>query len=163
MKWILLKEQRPQVDYPVLIFADNEIGIASLNKDGIWLEAQNWTLVAGDWGHYENDREIQEHLITHWMQIPDRPGISDESFQIWMEGYAATGERSGAQLLGYGYGHNFDEAVEDLRRKKPDLGINKYERSQFDSEEDYINRRSNWNVWACRLFDNETDARKSFG
>lgn len=31
------------------------------------------------------------------------------------------------------------------------------------SEDAYKNRRSSWNIWACNLFDNEADARKSFG
>ena len=73
MKWILLKEQRPKIDTPVLIFADFEIGIATLDKDGKWFEAQNWTLVSGDWGHYDNDREVEERLISHWMELPERP------------------------------------------------------------------------------------------
>ena len=52
-----------------------EIGVAELQENGQWMEAQNWTLVSGDWGHYDNDREVEEHQITHWMPLPDKPSV----------------------------------------------------------------------------------------
>ncbi len=84
-------------------------------------------------------------------------------YEIWMEGYAATGESSGAQLIGDGEGNTFDEAVKDYMSKNPEHGIKPNERNGYISEEAYTHRRSNWNIWACSLFDNEADARKSFG
>ena len=86
------------------------------------------------------------------------------TFEIWMEGYIATGESSGANLIGTGEGETFDDAVKDYMFNNPvDHGIAINERNRYISDEAYKNRRSNWNIWACSLFDNETDARKAFG
>lgn len=71
-------------------------------------------------------------------------------FEIWMEGYTATGEHETAQMIGKGTGSTFDEAVKDYMSKNPKNGIEE-------------NGRSSWSIWACSLFDNEADARKSFG
>ena len=73
MNWVKLKDKRPEVNTPVLIYADMEIGVAELQENGQWMEAQNWTLVSGDWNHYTNDREIEEYQITHWIPLPDKP------------------------------------------------------------------------------------------
>lgn len=79
MNWIDLKTQRPEMGTPVLICAnvygldDAEIGIATLEKNGEWWEAQTWTTCSGDWGHYSNDRDVEEKLITHWMPLPNKP------------------------------------------------------------------------------------------
>lgn len=86
-----------------------------------------------------------------------------QEFEIWMEGYAATGEHGTAQMIGKGLGKTFDEAVKDFMSKNPRRGIEENGRNRYMSEDAYKNRRSNWNIWACNLFDNETDARKSFG
>ena len=86
-----------------------------------------------------------------------------KKFEIWTEGFAATGQSQGASKIGEGLGDNFDEAVEDYMSKNPEHGIKVNGRDRYVSEEAYKNRRSNWNIWACSLFDNEADARKSFG
>jgi hypothetical protein len=84
-------------------------------------------------------------------------------FEIWMEGYAAMGEHGTAQMIGKGFGSTFDEAVKDYMSKNPNHGIGENGKNRYISEDAYKNRRSNWNIWACNLFDNEADARKSFG
>ena len=86
-----------------------------------------------------------------------------KEFEIWIEGYAATGEHAGASLVGKGNGETFDEAVLDYMSKNTNHGIEENGRNRYMSDEAYKNRRSNWNIWACSLFDNEADARKSFG
>lgn len=84
-------------------------------------------------------------------------------FEIWIEGYSATGEYGTANKIGNGIGITFDEAVKDYMSRKPKHGIEENERSRYISEQAYQNRRSNWRIWGCNLFENETDARKSFG
>jgi len=84
-------------------------------------------------------------------------------YEIWMEGFQATGQSSDAQMIGKGVGQTFDDAVREYARKNPDSKIEPYTRSSFSSDEHFKNRRSNWKIWGCALFDNETDARKSFG
>jgi hypothetical protein len=80
-----------------------------------------------------------------------------------MEGYAVTGERGCAQKIGTGKGKTFDDAVRDYMNRTPGHLIEPYTRESFISDEAYENRRSNWKIWGCALFDNETDARKAFG
>ena len=70
-------------------------------------------------------------------------------FEIWMEGYAATGEHGTAHMIGKGFGSTFDEAVKDYMSKNPKHGIEENGRSRYISEDAYKNRRSNWNIWAC--------------
>jgi hypothetical protein len=82
----------------------------------------------------------------------DEKGNLIREFEIWMEGYIATGESGTAKMIGKGTGRTFDEAIMDYMTKNPNHGIEKNTRG-----------RSNWAIWACCLFDNETDARKSFG
>lgn len=86
-----------------------------------------------------------------------------KKFEIWAEGYAATGEHQTATKIGEGFGETFDDAVKDYISKTPNHGIEETTRRMYVSEEAYQNRRSKWHVWACSLFDNEADARKSFG
>lgn len=68
---------------------------------------------------------------------------------IWSEGYAATGERGHAQVIGTAMGHDFKEAVETYAREHPSFA-RYYDRKRMTH-------------WGRRLFDNETDARRSFG
>jgi hypothetical protein len=71
-----------------------------------------------------------------------------KTFQIWVEGYAVTGNRSGATLLGTYQAESWDEAVQKYMTDNPG-------RLDVDSR--------GYTDWGCRLFDNEADARKSFG
>jgi len=84
-------------------------------------------------------------------------------FEIWVEGYSATGEHGTAQMIGKGTGNDFNEAVKDYMKKIPQHGIEENGRDRYITEDAYLNRISNWNIWACNLFDNESDSRKSFG
>lgn len=86
-------------------------------------------------------------------------------FHIWMEGFAVTGQREDAQCLTKEpiEAETFDDAVRQYMRDTPDHGIKENTRSQYPSEEGYQKRSSNWNIWACNLYDNEQDARKYFG
>ena len=86
-----------------------------------------------------------------------------KEFEIWMEGYSATGDYSDAQMIGKEFGSTFDDAIKNYIKKHPQCGIEENTRERYSSDEYYYNRRSNWNIWACDLFDNEFDARKNFG
>lgn len=75
-------------------------------------------------------------------------------FQIWSEGYLATGMEGipvTAKMLAEVEAETFREACDKVC-----------------SDPDWQKRYGNYNaehltVWACGLFDNEADARKSFG
>ena len=69
-----------------------------------------------------------------------------KSYNIWSEGYRATGESSAAIRMGCGTGDTFKEACD------------KY----FGKHDNYYDSK-NLTYWGCRLFDNETEARTTFG
>lgn len=68
-----------------------------------------------------------------------------KSYRIWSEGYAATGQSSGAISHGIVEAASFKEAC-DIK---------------FEGDSLYSPDRMTY--WGCQLFDNESDARKSFG
>jgi hypothetical protein len=84
-------------------------------------------------------------------------------FEIWAEGYVATGEHQRAIKLAEAFAETFDDAVKHYMDTTHNHDVNKVTRKRYTSEEAYQNRRSNWEIWGCMLFDNEADARKSFG
>jgi hypothetical protein len=112
-------------------------------------------------------------------------------YEIWIEGYAATGERSGASLIGKATGENFDEACINFRypndiineyafKEENKIIVHKGDALKLDKESngDYrrgsfrgelpvgierINAKGNYSIWACQLFPTEQEARKSFG
>lgn len=69
-------------------------------------------------------------------------------YPVWMEGYAATGQSSRAQFQGFYPGANFADACKTWARTS-------------DSPEYFNPERLTY--WGCQLFDNEADARRSFG
>jgi hypothetical protein len=86
-----------------------------------------------------------------------------KDFEIWSEGYAATGERSGATKLWEGKAEDFDDAIRQLN----EAAITKYGKPSA-AKGTVLDGRTmkpidDWRVWGCKLFDNEADARKSFG
>jgi len=78
-----------------------------------------------------------------------------KKYQVWTEGYAVTGENATAQRLTrknedtlWG-GETFRDACENA------LQVLKWDMSYYNKEKN--------SYWACRFFDNEKDARRSFG
>ncbi len=70
-------------------------------------------------------------------------------WEVWMEGYAATGESSPAKYCGSYAAESFREATSFWVAEDPD-------RQQYFDE-------TGPSYWGCRFFDNETDARGGFG
>jgi hypothetical protein len=66
-----------------------------------------------------------------------------KEYEIWSEGFAATGESAKANFIGSIWGETFIDAC-----KNSGLKLSSYDPPIY---------------WGCRLFDNEADARKSFG
>ena len=69
-------------------------------------------------------------------------------FEIWQEGYRATGNQASARKLGEADGDDFKAACIEFALENPEWA------KHFDSER--------MTHWGCRLFDNEADARKAF-
>lgn len=73
-------------------------------------------------------------------------------FNLWIEGYSATGEHSGASCIGKANGDTFIEACRNFATKENQRKFGGY------SEQNGVPR-----FWGCKVFDNEGDARRSFG
>jgi hypothetical protein len=110
-----------------------------------------------------------------------------KEFEIWSEGHAASGEHSSAYFYGKSKGDTFDDACVNFRHKEDiicehtgELTIKKgtglaldvnsdglYSRANYAGDKingkEKINKIGNYKIWACQLFDNEIDARKTFG
>lgn len=72
------------------------------------------------------------------------------TYEIWMEGYLATGMEGipqRAQRMAVARGETFQDACDWYFRCKGD--------NYYDSR--------TLTYWGCKLFDNEADARRSFG
>lgn len=85
-----------------------------------------------------------------------------KEYEIWIEGYVATGESSRASFIGKAMGETFEEACRNFREPEDQFiwGIQVKKKGgalKLDSHYPYPSS------WACRLYDNETDARRSFG
>lgn len=70
----------------------------------------------------------------------------NKEYEIWSEGYRATGDSAGACFHGRIYASSFKEACI------------KY----FGIDNIYFNE-DNLTFWGCHLYDNEQKARKNFG
>lgn len=75
--------------------------------------------------------------------------------ELWIEGYAATGEYGTAWRVGTFPTDSMDEAIEMLIAS--DI--------QWQKDKNFFKRRedSTWSFWGCRFFDNRIDAQRSFG
>lgn len=100
-------------------------------------------------------------------QKPPSP-VQVKEYEIWSEGYAATGEHGTATFHGKSKGRSFKEACIRLMCEEHIKWIDKM------CDPDYIGQRDNpdygWSydanrntLWGCNMYDNEVDARKSFG
>jgi hypothetical protein len=70
-------------------------------------------------------------------------------FEVWMEGYAATGGTAYAEFVAEVEAETFEEAcVKALKVRHFDMSFYRPESNAY---------------WGCRLFDNEREARRVFG
>ena len=70
---------------------------------------------------------------------------------LWMEGFRSTGDRSGATFCGTYEVTTPGEAIMQWAKEEP---------SRL-ADIDLLSNPATY--WGCRFFDNEADARKSFG
>lgn len=84
-------------------------------------------------------------FMGRYKQLELKLDLEPREFEIWSEGYAMTGDHGGAHLMGKAIGRTFQEACDNY----------------FKKDRDYKSKRLTY--WGCRLYNNEKDARKSFG
>lgn len=79
-----------------------------------------------------------------------RPSPAPTTFPVWIEGYAATGNRAVAEFKGNWPGTTFADACRAWVKSLPPN-----ERRFFDSAQ--------LTFWGCRLTQTEAEARATFG
>lgn len=92
---------------------------------------------------------INKHTVDSWKN----PDTDMKTIEVWEEGFCATGQAGTANLLGTYKAIDFDDTVKQYYKT-------------FTQKDSYPLKCTDdgvYSIWACRLFDNETDARKSFG
>lgn len=86
-----------------------------------------------------------------------RPGASRTEpagpFRVWREGYVLNGDSAPAHVVAVGDWPDLDTAMHDLVAR----GRFKHSTYPVAKVDGY------WQQWGCRFFDNEADARRSFG
>ena len=128
---------------------------------------------SGDRIWFTPDEKLPDNVMIHkgnaeptgvWRKLA-LGSQGKKEWDIWMEGYAATGESGTAQKINKQpiIARTFNEAVRYYMDNNPGHGISRNERSSYVSEEAFLDRRSDYNIWACDLFPTEAEARKSFG
>jgi hypothetical protein len=73
-----------------------------------------------------------------------------KEYEIWMEGYQATGQQAGASFVGVSEGRNFKDACK------------KFYQTQSKTEQAYYDVKDN-TYWGCGLFPTQSQAIRSFG
>lgn len=76
------------------------------------------------------------------------------AYSIWAEGYRATCEHGYATFVGSIHGTDFADAVKNWSDAHPGW-MQPYEIRNMEE--------GKLAIWGCKLFDNEADARRSFG
>lgn len=75
-------------------------------------------------------------------------------WDVWIEGYQATGEHGHHELVGKFSGKTFQEACKSAAMELA--------RCDMETFNKYYNKNQNtW--WGCSFYDNEADAAKYFG
>lgn len=104
----------------------------------------------------------QPHKII-WLDMSAPPiekkKIPLVEYEVWVEGFTATGESGQAHLWGKVKARSFKEACHRIacqnylkNIEEQEMGLGRW---------DYNPNRQT--LWACRLFETEAEARESFG
>jgi len=119
------------------------------HKDGSFATGQGAKII----------QEIIEGKLTPTGRFPTQPEMQHlpkkhpfkkKTINLWSEGFAATGQSSGATFHGTFQAKSLEDAVKQFKESLP------------EDQQSYINEDYTA-FWGCRFFDNEEDARKSFG
>lgn len=91
----------------------------------------------------------------------------EKEFEIWSEGYRTNGESSQAHFHGKSRGKDFIEACQNFFKGARYFSVHRPEEIYTESELSTLERLGMTEptayFWGCKLYDNETDARKNFG
>lgn len=120
----------------VLIWSTEENKIPFTEKDEVYK-------------YLNNIVNIGTYIISYGAGIDLMVSSKDSEFDVWIEGYRATGQSANATFCSKYKASNFNNACIAFLIEN-------------GSSLEYYDKTSN-SYWGCRFFDNETDAKKSFG
>ena len=80
-----------------------------------------------------------------------------KKYQVWMGGYAATGDHAPAEFCGEYDAESFVEACAAW------VNEDKKERKKYFNPNNSIFSPPRPTYWGCSFYDNEADARETFG
>lgn len=120
--------------------------------------------IAEQGSFYHNYYTDQDGVEKHIPPIDHFPILKE--YEVWMEGYAATGESGGAHLVGKVSARNFSQACHILMCRQYMEHVEKINNPAYSEYTDpgrwdYDPSRKSY--WGCRLYWNEHLAKKSFG
>lgn len=89
-----------------------------------------------------------------------------KEYEVWMEGFAATGESGGAQLMGKAFARNFAQACHivmssSLLKWVQEVNAPSYKQYEPAGRWDYNPDRLSY--WSCKLYWSQELASKTFG
>lgn len=119
-----------------------------------------------DQTNFYTDKEGKETAINPINHFPDL-----KEYEVWMEGFACTGQSSNATLVGKAKARNFGQVCHIVMCTKKLKGMVKQNDANnppnplmqdcHGSRWDY--NPNDFSFWGCRLFWSEELAKKSFG
>lgn len=123
-----------------------------------WLQRISETMADTNYYTGKDGKEVVISPVTH------HPILKE--YEVWSEGYSATGEHSGCIFEGKATARNFAQACDIVMCKKHLEWIEKVNHPEYRGYEpprkwDYDPNKLS--VWACRLFWSKELASKSFG
>lgn len=111
--------------------------------------------------NYYTDRNGVEVSIEHINHFPEL-----KEYEVWGEGFAVTGQRSGAYLIGRAFARNFAQACDIVMCRERLLWIERVNDpgcAEYCPPSKWSYDPKNLSDWGCRLFWNKELASKSFG
>lgn len=142
-----------QTDYENAMKATGSFSMM-IEKDGVYLDISQYKDSPGeaivtmmsqdDWLD-----KISSNKKSKSASYGKTVGLNLKDYSIWCEGFRASGEIATATFWGVSQGEDFHDACKRFVETNASYSQN------YDSEGN--------SYWGCRLFDNEQDARKSFG
>jgi hypothetical protein len=113
----------------------------------------------GEWNYYKDKTGVERQIpkVDHFPVLKE--------YEVWMEGYRATGEEGPAHLVGRTHARNFRQACNIIMCTQYLRRVTEENNPAFKgyAEKDWCYNPSNLSFWGCGLYMDEKRAKQSFG
>ena len=126
--------------------------------EDFWLRWRSETLADTNYYTKKDGTEIKISPVNHFPELKE--------YEVWMSGFAVTGQSQGASLLGIAKARNFGQACHIVMCQDKLDGIKK---ENDPDNKNYVTPArwdydpSNLSYWACKLYWSLDIAQRSFG